>query len=174
VQQSGLIEWTTVTFIVVATAALVTGCATSVNSDAPQRANAVLEGLDDSGASGSSKYHDQIDRLWRDRPEYVALADAPPPRKRIRMISAAAPVYPPVLRLSHINGKVVLSFVVGIDGRVEDARIVESSDLRFNGSALEAIRRFTFIPAEGPNGPMREMIWMPMSFWWSPKAHEGG
>jgi TonB family protein len=54
---------------------------------------------------------------------------------------------------------------------VENARILESSDSRFNDSALEAIRRFTFIPAEGVNGPTREIAMQPLHFWWSAKAH---
>jgi TonB family protein len=73
--------------------------------------------------------------------------------------------------LAHVNAKVIVSFVVGVDGRVEDARVIESSDSRFDASALEAIRRFTFIPAEGVNGPTREIAMQPFNFWWSPKAH---
>jgi TonB family protein len=173
VQGSSQLNRMKVTSPLVIAATLPTGCTTSVNSDAPQRANAVLAGLDQSGASAPSQHHDQILRLWRDRPEYVALADATPV-KRMRMISAAAPTYPPLLRLGHVNGRVIVTFVVGVDGRVEDARIIESSDSRFNDSALDAIRRFTFIPAEEINGPTREMAWMPISFWWSAKARESG
>jgi TonB family protein len=88
------------------------------------------------------------------------------------MISAVAPAYPTLLRLQHINARVIVSFVVGIDGHVEDARIVESSDARFNESAVAAMRGFTFIPAEGANGPVRELAMQPFNFWWSPKAHQ--
>ena len=78
-----------------------------------------------------------------------------------------------MLHLGHVNAKVFVSFVVGVDGRVEDARIIESSDSRFDDSALNAIRRFTFIPAEGVNGPTREIAMQPFDFWWSAKAHSG-
>jgi TonB family protein len=150
---------------------LIGGCtATTINTDAPQRANTTLARLDDQGDSTPSRYHDQEIRLWRDQPQYAALVDAPPPVKRMRMISAVAPAYPRWLRLAHVNGHVIVSFVVGVDGRVEDARIIESSDSRFNASALEAIRHFTFIPAEGLNGPTREIAMQPLSFWWSAKA----
>lgn len=150
---------------------LIGGCVTTINTDAPQRANTALERLDQMASSPPSRYHDQEIRLWRDQPQYAALVDAPPPLKRMRMISAAAPAYPLLLRLGHVNAKVIVSFVVGADGHVEDARIIESSDSRFNDSALEAIRRFTFIPAEGPKGPTLEIAMQPMSFWWSAKAH---
>jgi TonB family protein len=144
-------------------------CTTNINTDAPQRANATLAKNDREGAP-PDPYRDQSLRLWRDRPEYVAIIDAPVV-KRTRMISAVAPTYPLFLRLGHINGKVVVSFIVGIDGRVEDARVIESSDDRFNDSALEAMRKFTFIPAEGKQGPVREMHEQPFDFWWSAKAH---
>lgn len=55
---------------------------------------------------------------------------------------------------------------------MEDARVIESSDARFNASAIEAIRHFTFIPAEGVNGPTREIAMQPLSFWWSAKASD--
>jgi TonB family protein len=139
--------------------------------DAPQRANTTLARLDEQGASPPSRYHDQEIRLWHDQPQYAALVDAPPPLKRMRMISASAPTYPLGLRLAHINARVIVSFVVGADGRVEDARVLESSDSRFNDSALEAMRRFTFIPAEGVSGPTREIAMQPLNFWWSAKAH---
>jgi TonB family protein len=161
-------------FAVIGATLLVDGCTTtSINTDAAQRANATLEKLDQAeGAAAPSRYHDQETRLWRDRPQYATLVDAKPV-KRMRMISAAAPSYPTMLRLGHVNAKVIVSFVVGVDGRVEDARIFESSDSRFDDSALEAIRRFTFIPAEGVNGPTREIAMQPFEFWWSAKAHPG-
>jgi TonB family protein len=152
--------------------ALLGGCTTtSINTDAAQRANATLDNLDKAdGPSPPSRYHDQEIRLWRDQPRYASLVDARPV-KRMRMISAAAPHYPPLLRLGHVNAKVIVSFVVGDEGRVEDARVIESSDSRFDASALEAIRQFTFIPAEGVNGPTREIAMQPFDFWWSAKAH---
>jgi TonB family protein len=161
-------------FAAIAALGLLGGCTTtSINTDAAQRANATLDRLDQTdGPSPPGRYHDQQIRLWRDQPQYVSLVDARPV-KRMRMISAAAPRYPPFLRLGHVNAKVIVSFVVGVEGRVEDARVVESSDSRFDASALEAIRQFTFIPAEGTNGPTREIAMQPFDFWWSAKAQAG-
>jgi len=87
------------------------------------------------------------------------------------MISAVAPAYPTILRLGHVNAKVSVSIVVGTDGRVEAARIFESSDSRFNDSVLEAVRQFTFIPAQGTDGPTRYIFWMPFNFEWDEKRH---
>lgn len=66
-----------------------------------------------------------------------------------------------------------MAFIVGTDGRVEEARILESSDSRFNDSTLEAVKRFTFLPAEGPNGPERDLMSMPINFLWSKKELVG-
>jgi TonB family protein len=85
------------------------------------------------------------------------------------MISAVSPVYPALLRLGHVNARVLVSFVVGTDGKVEAARILESSDIRFNDSVLEATRKFTFLPAQGADGPTRYLGLMPFIFWWDNK-----
>jgi TonB family protein len=114
-------------------------------------------------------YHEQVLRLWRDKPDAVALQATKP--KRFRIITAVAPRYPLMLRMGHVNGRVVVSFILGVDGRVEEARILESSDERFNDSALEAIQQFTFLPAEGPNGPERDLVHILFRFVWSAKAY---
>jgi TonB family protein len=158
--------------LVAAMATSLTGCVISrINSDAVERANANFERLDQTpGPSGHSKYYDQLRRLWQDQPQYVRLLDTDP-IKRVRMISAVSPSYPTMLRIGHVNAMVVVSFVVGTDGRVEAARILESSDVRFNDSVLAATRKYTFIPAEGKDGPVRYMNWMPFNFQWNEKRH---
>lgn len=155
-----------------AAAGLLAGCVTTLNTDAVERTNAALEKLDHTpGPAPPGRYHDQTIRLWQDQPQYAALVDAPPPAKRMRLISAVAPAYPPLLRLGHVNARVVVSFVVGPDGHVEAARVIESSDARFNDSSLTAIFGFTFIPPQGISGPAHELATLPFNFWWSPKAH---
>lgn len=149
------------------------GCVVSrINPDATERANAMFERLDQTpGPTGHSKHYDQLKRLWQDQPQYARLLDIDPV-KRVRMISAVAPHYPTLLRLGHVNANVLVSFVVGTDGRVEAARILESSDSRFNDSVLEAVRQFTFIPAQGTDGPTRYIGQMPFGFQWNEKHHE--
>jgi TonB family protein len=153
--------------------ALLQGCVVSrINPDATERANAYFEQLDRTpGPSERSKHYDQLRRLWQDQPQYVRLLDTDPV-KRVRMISAVAPAYPTLLRLGHVNAKVLVSFVVSTDGRVEAARILESSDSRFNDSVLEATQQFTFLPAQGTDGPTRYIAQMPFNFQWDEKHHE--
>jgi TonB family protein len=156
-----------------AVTALLQGCVVSrINPDATERANAAFERLDQTPSpSGRSKHYDQLQRLWQDQPQYARLLDTDPV-KRVRMISAVAPAYPTLLRLGHVNANVLVSFVVGTDGRVEAARILESSDSRFNDSVVEATRKFTFLPAQGTDGPTRYIAQMPFAFRWDEKRHE--
>jgi TonB family protein len=151
--------------ITMATTINLSACYTSsLNSDAVQRANAALQEKDQGIDSTPRLSNDQINRLWRDKQEYMALANAPPPAKRMRLTSAVPPEYPYMLHF-HVEATVVVSFVVGKDGHVEDARVVESSDSRFDSSAIDAILKFTWIPAEDSTGaPTREMAHMPFHF----------
>jgi TonB family protein len=113
----------------------------TINTDAPQRADKTLADMEEGISSPYGSRTAQEVRLWKDKPEYVALAGARH-RKRIR----------------------VVSFVVGLDGRVEATRVSESSDSRFDASAVNAMLKFTFLPAEGENSPEREMEEQPINF----------
>jgi TonB family protein len=144
---------------------ILSACYTSsLRTDAVQRTNSALQDADLGISSGPDLPQDQIVRLWRDRPEYVALVNAPPPAKRMRLISAFPPKYPYMLHF-HVEATVTVSFVVGKDGRVEDARVIESSDSRFDASAIDAIFKFTWVPAEDSTGnPAREIAHLPFHF----------
>jgi TonB family protein len=143
---------------------LLSSCYSStINPDAPQRANATLANIERGIPSPYGNRDEQDVRLWHDKPEYVALVGRKH-LKEMRMVSAAAPKYPITLRLAHVEADVIVSFVVGADGRVEDARVVESSDTRFNIYAVEAVMKFTFLPAEGAAGPERTMADQPFYF----------
>jgi TonB family protein len=153
-------------------AALLAGCAlgllactvSSLNADATTRTNEALERWDQGiYKPGERSWVPEQARLWADRPQYTGLPDARPV-KRMRLVSAVAPKYPALLQFARVAGTVRVSFVVGPDGRVEDARILESSDARFNEDSLDAIRQFTFLPAQGPDGPVREMAVVPFHF----------
>jgi TonB family protein len=95
-------------------------------------------------------------QIWSDKPQYAALAGAKH-LKEVRMTHSALAKCPRGLGPDEVDAKVDVSFVVGLDGRVEDARVIWSSDERFNPAALEAIRQDAFIPATGPIGAERAM-----------------
>lgn len=152
---------------IMAFAACATGlaaCTASLNPDVTTRTNDALARWDQGiYAPGESESVPEQKQLWADRPVYAGLPDARPV-KRMRLVTAVSPKYPLLLQVAKVAGTVRVSFVVGRDGRVEDARVLESSDARFNQAALDAIRQFTFLPALGPDGPVREMAVVPFHF----------
>jgi len=133
--------------------------------DSQKGRNEQIEVLNDllSELRKKEKSTEAFDASTLDKPEYAVLANAKHV-KEMRVISTVSPDYPYWLHLAHVEANVLVSFVVGIDGKVEDARIIESSDSRFNSSAIAAIRKFTWIPAEGAAGPEREMAIVPFYF----------
>jgi TonB family protein len=136
----------------------------SINPDAAQRTNATLLKNELGTGSTPDTYPSEPQvRLWSDKPEYAGLPDAKH-LKEMRLISAVAPDYPYWLHFAHVEANVSVCFVVGTDGRVEDARVIESSDARFDPSALDATWKFTWIPAQGAAGPEREMAVLTFNF----------
>jgi TonB family protein len=140
------------------------GCYTSsINTDVTARANAHFEESEQETEGHLGVYHDRLVRLWADKPEYVALLGKKH-RREPRLLSAAVPKYPLVLAIARVEATVVVSFVIGPDGSVEAARVIESSDSRFDASALEAMFKTSFLPAEGPDGPERDVELQPIHF----------
>jgi TonB family protein len=156
------------TALVSVAALLLSSCSSSrLNPDTAQRINETLTNREQgipTRYDSSPEKKEQVKRLWRDKPEYAAIVDNEKHLNELRIISAAVPRYPYMLRRSHAEADVTVSYIVGLDGRIEDARILESSDSRFDAYALEAVRQFTFIPAEGPAGPERALVWEPFHF----------
>jgi len=63
-------------------------------------------------------------------------------------IQQSGPRYPPRSRARNVEGYVKVSFVVGIDGRVKNAKVVESKPLgEFDQAALVAVKSWQFRPA---------------------------
>jgi protein TonB len=108
---------------------------------------------------------ERLVRLWVDRPEYIELLMRDPgPEKLPRLISSVPPSYPTVPYLANLKARVMVSFVVAPDGTVEEARVYESSDSRFDQPALEAIRRWKFIPAVKNGEVTKEVVTIPLQF----------
>jgi TonB family protein len=98
----------------------------------------------------------QQQNLWHDKPEYVTLASAQHLQSS-SVVSSETPLYPRKLRATPVEATVKVSYVVGIKGKVDDARVLQSSDPRFDSAAIDAMRKFTFVPAKGANGPEQDM-----------------
>lgn len=136
---------------------------TDPGSDAVKQSNVWFENLEKHPAAPTLPVIQLQNQVWRDKPQYATLSGAKH-LKEVRMTHAELAQCPRELGQGKVDAKVDVSFVVGMDGRVEDARVIWSSDERFNAAALEAIRLDTFIPAMGPNGAERAMYVRPYHF----------
>jgi periplasmic protein TonB len=84
--------------------------------------------------------------------------------KRPEPISQVAPSYPTELRKAKVEGAVTLVFLVSEEGRVEEARVENSSRPEFEKPALEAIRKWRFRPGTKDGQPVRTYLRIPMRF----------
>jgi periplasmic protein TonB len=82
------------------------------------------------------------------------------------LVRPVRPHYPDVLRLAGIEGRVVIRFVVDTAGVVERETIqtMESSHVRFENAARDALPRMRFKPAEIDGKPVRMLVEMPFDF----------
>lgn len=97
-------------------------------------------------------------KLWADRPAYVALLEKRPITRLPRALSTPRPETPPHLKLKDGRGGVDVSYVIGNDGRIEEARVIESTARGLNEPVLKVIRQWRFAPAHTASGPVR-MLW---------------
>jgi len=72
-----------------------------------------------------------------------------------KMIAATAPRYPQESRRKHEQGTVVLMVLVGVDGRVADISIAQSSGFdRLDHAALSAVRQWRWSPTRKGGAPV--------------------
>jgi TonB family protein len=60
----------------------------------------------------------------------------------------APATYPPMARMQHVQGSVIMSVLVSETGRVLETRIVRGAGMGLNEAADQSIRRSTFAPGE--------------------------
>lgn len=74
------------------------------------------------------------------------------------------PVYPLALRKEGISGTVIVEIIIGIDGKVESARVIKAPDDRMNASVEKAARLWRFTPATSNGKPTRMLQQYPIEF----------
>ncbi len=84
-------------------------------------------------------------------------SDAVRPKEPPHLLRASSPDYPPSLRKKNVEGAVVVRLIVGADGSVEMAELVESSGYdEMDMAAMGAAQEYIFEPAENAKGdPVR-------------------
>ncbi len=74
------------------------------------------------------------------------------------------PRYPAGAKQSQLEGWVRVKMLVGVEGRVERAEVLESSDPVFEEPALEAAKSFRFEPAQFHGRRVRAAVMVPVRF----------
>jgi protein TonB len=82
-----------------------------------------------------------------------------PPRK----INDIAPVYPAAARAARVTGVVLVEAIIGVDGRVRDARVLRSNPL-LDRAALDAVRDWRYTPARLNGEPVEVFLTVAVSF----------
>jgi TonB family protein len=135
---------------------------TSSSPDYAQKANRDLRGYDLSKTVPTEEDLRTQRLLWKDDPTYHALAQDK--RKVIstpRLVSAVTPSWP---WFADGEARVVMSVIIGEDGNVEAAKILESSNSQFDKAALSAVKKWKYLPASTSTGPTRFAVNVPIVF----------
>jgi periplasmic protein TonB len=78
-------------------------------------------------------------------------------------IQYVAPVYPPIAQTVRKQGVVIIEAVIGVDGRVQNARILRSEPL-LDEAALVAVRQWTYTPTLLNGVPVPVIMTVTVSF----------
>ena len=129
---------------------LVGACAHSSGSETPRPAPFTL----DSCSPGDSARFAVLGRIYEVEEEALLT------KQVVQRPGSPVAPYPRELRDRGIKGEVILSFVVGADGRAESCgiRLVSATDQRFVGPLLRALPRFQFYAAERDGVPVRSRV----------------
>ena len=82
------------------------------------------------------------------------------------------PTYPDQERVKGMEGKALVEFVLGADGKVAEARAVEATNDAFAASAVEALSKWKFDPGKKGGVPVGVRMRQPITFtlstptWW--------
>ena len=88
-----------------------------------------------------------------------------PPRLDAAYLDNPKPIYPPMARRMGIEGKVILNVLVTADGAAGQVELHKSSgDSRLDQSALDAVKRWRFVPAKRGSQPISDWFLIPISF----------
>ncbi|PYO44063.1 MAG: hypothetical protein DMD33_04225 [Gemmatimonadetes bacterium] len=94
------------------------------------------------------------------RPWVSTVVEEPPV-----LLAGRAPLYPELLRVAGIAGRVVVEAVIDTLGHAEAAlRVVESSHPGFDAPALDYVRRAVFRPGRVHGRPVRVLVRLPVDF----------
>jgi protein TonB len=74
------------------------------------------------------------------------------------------PSYPLAARRAGLSGRVTVSAVIGLEGGVESAEVLASSNPLFDQAALDAVRKWRYRPATMNGRPVRVFFTVVVDF----------
>ena len=87
------------------------------------------------------------------------------PRFGVSYLNNPAPDYPPLSRRMGEEGRVLIKVLVAIDGSASEVQLENSSGSdRLDKAALNAVKRWQFIPAKKNNQPLSAYVLVPIKF----------
>lgn len=85
-------------------------------------------------------------------------------QEKPELIHFVSPDYPEIARISHLEGTVIVKVLVGPDGRVLEAQILQGVHSMLNEQALKAARKCRFKPGKQRNIPVKAWMAIPFRF----------
>ena len=97
--------------------------------------------------------------------EAVAEPAVEPPKFGAAYLNNPAPTYPPVSRRYGEQGRVLLRVLVSENGLAESVQLDSSSGYeKLDRAAIEAVKKWSFIPAKRSNQPVSAYVLVPVKF----------
>ncbi|MEQ1597822.1 MAG: energy transducer TonB [Methylotenera sp.] len=88
-----------------------------------------------------------------------------PPRFGVSYLNNPAPDYPAMSRRAGEEGRVVMKVLVSTEGLADEVQIEKSSGSeRLDDAAMNAVKKWRFIPAKKNNQPLSAYVLVPMKF----------
>jgi protein TonB len=88
-----------------------------------------------------------------------------PPRFGAAYLNNPAPTYPPVSRRFGEQGRVLLRVLVSENGLAENVQLDSSSGYeKLDRAAIEAVKKWSFVPAKRSNQPVSAYVLVPVKF----------
>jgi len=81
-----------------------------------------------------------------------------------QIVNWAKPEYPEMARRAQIEGTVIVKVLVGPDGSVKQAIVLQSVNPLLNSAAIDAAFRCKFIPGKQRNIPVKAWMALPFNF----------
>ena len=123
---------------------------------------AMLAGLFALPAVGRAQGATASAATGRSEPAYFEFQVA----RTVKPLSGKQPQYPPALREAHIDGRVLVQFVVDATGTPEMGtfKVLLSSNALFSEAVREAVGTMRFEPAMLDGRPVRQVVQQPFTF----------